>query len=423
MRLLEVGIKNFKSLRDVTFRPGDLNVLIGPNGAGKSNLADALDFIGEMYRHGLQQAIAGRGGFDTIVTRHPRRKSPTIALTIIAGFSHGEMRTRSKLNLPPEITVVHSLEIQSGSAQTGGGFSVARERITYEAALLPNRARQTMLELHRDAAHKVSATATDAFRSLDTPYRDLPVSTLADFLSDILSPQQSMLHSVETSLFPLVPVRELLGTIYTSQISVGACRKDGIPGPATPLGRHGENLPAVVEVLERARPDAYSSIVETLMTMMPTLEALIVEKTPQEGLRLRFRERGFTTPWTVGQISDGTVRTLGLLAALLDPASSVTIVEEPENSLHPWAISEFAKACRQAAKTKQIFLTTHSPILIDQFRLEDVWVVSKRDGQTLVEKLDDLDPNARIGWEEGDFTLSQYLGSGIVRQAVPVSPL
>ena len=43
MRLLEVGIKNFKSLRDVTFKPGDLSVLIGPNGAGKSNICERLD--------------------------------------------------------------------------------------------------------------------------------------------------------------------------------------------------------------------------------------------------------------------------------------------------------------------------------------------------------------------------------------------
>jgi hypothetical protein len=46
-------------------------------------------------------------------------------------------------------------------------------------------------------------------------------------------------------------------------------------------------------------------------------------------------------------------------------------------------------------------------------------VVSKKTGETQINKLDELDPDARIGWEEGRFTLADYLESGIVRTAVP----
>ena len=46
MKLLKLHIENFRSLRNVTWEPGDLNVLIGPNAGGKSNLLKAIDLLG-----------------------------------------------------------------------------------------------------------------------------------------------------------------------------------------------------------------------------------------------------------------------------------------------------------------------------------------------------------------------------------------
>src|SRR5262249_12275702 len=69
VRLLEVSIQSFKSLKSVTLKPGPLSVFIGPNGAGKSNLCEALDFIGEMYRSGLDAAMLAHGGFGSVAYR------------------------------------------------------------------------------------------------------------------------------------------------------------------------------------------------------------------------------------------------------------------------------------------------------------------------------------------------------------------
>lgn len=423
MRLLEVGIKNFKSLRDVTFKPGDLNVLIGPNGAGKSNLADALDFIGEIYRHSLESAVAGRGGYGNICHRRSGRSAASISFHVTAQLSARSFprrrSARSKQKLPREIIVTHSLQIRKEGDQSNGSFRVFGEQITYEALVNVGEERRSILELHRNSQHKVRAHTTDLFAELDRLYRELPIQTLADFVSEVLTPHQSLLHVVETSLFPIIPVRELLGTIYTSQISVRKCRDDGVPGPHVRLGRHGENLPAVVDTLRREHPKAFDAIMETLETIMPMLEHIDVESTPQKTLRLSFQERGFAAPWTVGQVSDGTVRALGLLAAVFDPESGVAIIEEPENSLHPWAIRQFVEACRLASTSKQIFLTSHSPVVVDYLRPEEIWVVSKRQNETGIAKLDQIDPDASEGWKAGEFTLSEYLGSGIVPQAVP----
>jgi len=55
MRLKRLEIRNYKSLRDVVIEPTPLPVLVGPNAAGKSNFADALDFLGEVYRWDLER--------------------------------------------------------------------------------------------------------------------------------------------------------------------------------------------------------------------------------------------------------------------------------------------------------------------------------------------------------------------------------
>jgi len=205
-----------------------------------------------------------------------------------------------------------------------------------------------------------------------------------------------------------------------SQLTQSHLREPGIPTPSPRLGRDGANLPAVLGWLKEHDLRAFHTVLNTVSTVMPSLEDIDVVPTARRELGLAFQEMGFSSPWSAKDVSDGTIRALGLVTALFDPSVRVVLIEEPENYLHSWAIGQFVDALREVAETKQIILTTHSPVLIDQVRPEDIWVVSKQDAETRIDRLDDLDPDARIGWEEGKFTLSKYLNSGIVPQAVPV---
>jgi len=64
-------------------------------------------------------------------------------------------------------------------------------------------------------------------------------------------------------------------------------------------------------------------------------------------------------------------------------------------------------------------LTTHSPILVDQLRPEELWVVQRPAAETKIDPLLKLDPSLREDWGQGKFTLSEYLDSGAVPDAVP----
>ena len=66
MKITSLRIKGFRSLRDVTWQPGNLNVLIGPNGSGKTNLLRALALLKQAAVGGLEQAILRSGGLAQI---------------------------------------------------------------------------------------------------------------------------------------------------------------------------------------------------------------------------------------------------------------------------------------------------------------------------------------------------------------------
>ncbi len=81
--------------------------------------------------------------------------------------------------------------------------------------------------------------------------------------------------------------------------------------------------------------------------------------------------------------SDGTVRMLGMLAALYQqPAPPLIALEEPEANLHPGALGVLAGVLKQASTRGQVLVTTHSPDLLDHLPPESFVVVEKVNGET-----------------------------------------
>jgi predicted ATPase len=92
------------------------------------------------------------------------------------------------------------------------------------------------------------------------------------------------------------------------------------------------------------------------------------------------------------QQSDGTLRVAGLLTALLQtPNLPIIGIEEPELTVYPGALPMLYEYLQQASEVSQIFVTTHSPIILDVVDVEKdaIFVVSRIYGKSDIRKIGD----------------------------------
>ena len=108
-------------------------------------------------------------------------------------------------------------------------------------------------------------------------------------------------------------------------------------------------------------------------------------------------------------VSSGTLRMLALMTALFAEAETNLVgIEEPENYVHPTALSSFVEYLLRARDRVQFMVTTHSPLLLDFLnRPEAVRVVQRGDQGTTVVKGENP-ANVRRALEESGFSLGAF---------------
>lgn len=152
-------------------------------------------------------------------------------------------------------------------------------------------------------------------------------------------------------------------------------------------------------------------LIKFLQAIHPGFEDLTI-KVDGGTIQVYFREKGLRRPIPATRLSDGTIRFLCLAAVLLHPHPPPLIcLEEPEISLHPDVLKDFADLLVDAATRTQIILTTHSVELVDAFthRPSAVVVVEKEHGSTRFRRLSEEDtrpwPDQSLGqlWQRGQF--------------------
>ena len=111
-------------------------------------------------------------------------------------------------------------------------------------------------------------------------------------------------------------------------------------------------------------------------------------------------------------LSDGSIRFICLTVALLQPNPPATLlIDEPEIGLHPEAIRILAELIQSASKHTQVIIATHSPLLLDQFAVEDIVVVNRKDGQSTFERLSHENFNV---WLE-DYSVGELWAKNVIQ--------
>ena len=169
------------------------------------------------------------------------------------------------------------------------------------------------------------------------------------------------------------------------------------PDPGTLLLREGNNIASVLDQLSTHAVPTKRRIEEYLAKVVPGVvgvDSRVVG--PKETLEFRQRVAGSDHTWhfLAANMSDGTLRALGVLTAIFQSSNGTRVplvaIEEPEIALHPAAAAVLRDSLRDASRSTQLLVTSHSPELLDDASLDPdtLLAVEAVDSSTVIAKLD-----------------------------------
>ncbi|HZU23924.1 MAG TPA: AAA family ATPase [Bryobacteraceae bacterium] len=373
--LTRVVLKNYKSIAATSVDLRPLTFLVGPNGSGKSNFLDALRFTSDSLRTSLDSALRERGGIAEVRRRsggHP---------------SHFGVRLEFRL---PAATGHYAFRI---GARPRGGYEVQTE--------------ECIIGGDSGAGFWVTSGEVTNFKVGGTRNGFAAPAALKD-----------RLYLVNVSGIPVFrPVYDALSRMGFYNLNPDRIRDFQAPDSGELLTRDGGNLTSVLRQLSTRDDARKKRIEEYLSSIVPDVRGVDVKDVPPK-VTLEFRQgvAGSTDPWRffAGNMSDGTLRALGILIALFQSEDSAAPnvplvgIEEPEIALHPAAVGALLDALREASRSTQVIVTTHSPDLLDSADIESelLLAVHAEEGTT---ELAPVDEASRSAVRKGLYTAGDLL--------------
>ena len=351
---------DFKNFDDEILRVGPFTVIVGANASGKSNIRDAFRFLHGIGRgYTLAEIIGGksgaggqpewepiRGAANEIIriakstNRAPHPPLPAFRLEV--GLTADNEDATYKVKVGREITRTKGL-LGTGFITTG--FRIAHEQlliggeVVYEEPRSIYGDRPISLGDGDEINTKLDRPALTQVRNSGRAWqsRSERVEPIVDALADM-------------RFLDLVPDR---------------MREPAFPGQ-TILGDSGANLPTVLQEVcaDPKRRDTLTKWVRELTPMDVAGFEFPVDPSGRIHLKLRERSGREVSAYSA---SDGTLRFLALLAALLgENPARLYFFEEIDNGIHPARLHLLIDLIeRQTAKSRvQVVSTTHSPELL-----------------------------------------------------------
>lgn len=347
--LTTVAISNYRSLRDLVVPLQKLNVVTGSNGSGKSNLYRALRLLADTAQGRVVSSVAREGGLQSTLWAGPeflsrsmksgdqsvqgtRRKHP-IALRL--GFAGDEYGYLIDLGLPPHGLSAFNLDPQ-----------IKRECIWHGSILRP------------------SALLVDRTGPLVRIRRE---DNSWNVVTDCLSTFDSMMtHVSDPRNAPeMLTLRESIRNwrFYDHfRTDADAPVRSPQVGTRTPiLGNDGSDLAAAIQTIREIGAD--DLLVAAIEDAFPGSQISV--ESIEGRFALTMAQHGLLRPLGAAELSDGTIRYLLWIAALLTPRPpAVMVLNEPETSLHPDLLGALARLIARAAERTQIIVVTHATRLI-----------------------------------------------------------
>lgn len=355
--LLQLTIRNFRSLRRASVTLGPLNVLVGPNEAGKSNFLDVIQFLGDSVRDDLEPALNRRGGYDRVRYRGKQPAEGPVVIGVRAAVT-----TNSSPTAPDEYRLSFWMH-RFGSQPK---YYLMRDE---EFKFKRTRGRGRRITIRGNKVEFFDTTAENQQSTSELPLRrdSLGLSTLRRL-------------PAEEGGREVTRVADLFSSFRVLDINVASARK---PSRITddPLASDASNLASFLTRLS-ANEDEFQDLQEDARHMIPGLKRIEFEELGggSPAVAVRLVEKGLSGKTDLADASYGTIRVLALLAALYDPKPPLlTCIEEVDHGLHPYIFDRLVERIREASLRTQLLVATHSPALVNRLHSEELIVVERDD--------------------------------------------
>ena len=361
--LKTLAISNYRSLLDLTIPLGSLNVITGPNGSGKSNVYRALRLLAETATGGVIKSLAREGGLHSTFWACPadisaRMKTGEVAIQgthkngparMRLGFAGEDFGYSISLGLPPPP--------EAGNPEPTA-FSLDPE-IKRECIWAGESYRPASCLVDR----KGPVIKVRDGRSWDVVAQHMP--TFDSMYAHIGDPERTP---------EIVHLREAIRAwrFYDHFRADGeAPSRLAQLGTRTPvLDNEGHDLAAALQTIrEIGDRDALDEAIDDAFPGA----SLGIDVQADNRFAIRFQQEGLLRPLSGSELSDGTLRYLLWIAALMTPRPPpLMVLNEPETSLHPDLLPALGRLIIRASGNSQIWVVSHASRLIGALEeLED----------------------------------------------------
>lgn len=372
----KIHLTNFFSFQDQEIAlESDTNLLIGINGSGKSNLFKALDLLKQGMKGDLATLIREWGGFDNMYCKCPgeTEHQNTIGIKFILDKDH-----LSSFNYYFKDDVEYMIILRK--KPSFDNYDV----VEWVNSIKPGDTKSdfTLMNFQHGKGWIFEKEIRDDHAEEErTPYggKDWKRVEYAD-----KEPEELVLHTIDDSdryplLTALAKALRSVDIYNFFNTAPGSTLRTSIKATGEEkLQREGGNLFPVLNTIDIKYTKYFDEIKDRLNIVNEHFIDLKFQQFGSGVFQAYLKEKELDSAINAAHVSDGTLQFLCLLAIFLNPARGKTIfIDEPEKGLHPDMLNEVASMVQHATSGSQVIIATHSPHLLNQFKLRNIRVFEK----------------------------------------------
>ncbi|MCY3009649.1 MAG: AAA family ATPase [Planctomycetota bacterium] len=381
-----LAIHGYRSLREVALKIGSLNLITGPNGSGKSNIYRSIRLLASAAEGELIRALAKEGGLQSTLWAGPenisremeqgnvpiqgtKRKNP---ISLKLGFSADDFTYTVDLGLP-----IYDPNVNNEQASAFRFDPTIKRECLWTGPIMKPKA----LIVDRKGQN---ITCRDSDGQWQEVNLQLPgqLSMMTEYADPFHAPELVLLRNTIRSW-------RFYDHFRTDMDSPARRTEVGTFTPS--LRADGSDLAAALQtILEIGDSETLHQTVQDAFAGTQ----LFVQPVGNH-LQVQLQQSGMLRCLNASELSDGTLRFLLLVAALLTPRPpELMVLNEPETSLHPDLLPALGRLIAHYAENQQIIVVTHARPLVEQLiGLQNCQhhELVKRFGQTEVQGMGILD--------------------------------